>query len=57
MKNTEIHKIEPVVNMDYIVYTIIDTLKIILIIIIVYYIVKLYRALMKFLENKNGKNS
>ena len=56
MKNKK-YLSEPTYDFDYYFGFFNTILNIVLLIIVVYFLVKIYGTLMQFLKNKNGKNS
>lgn len=53
MNKPEIHNIEPVINNDYIFGSIKEIISLVLLLVITFYIIKLYRKFVKFLDKNN----
>jgi hypothetical protein len=53
MKKPEIYNIKPVINADYVISSVKEIICIIIVVIISYYVIKLYRKLIKFLDKNS----
>ena len=53
MDKPEIHNIEPIINIDYIIGSIREILILIILIVIAFYIIKLYKKVVKFLDKNS----
>lgn len=53
MDKPEIHNIDPIINIDYIIGSIREILTLVILIVIAFYIIKLYKKIVKFLDKNS----